>query len=258
MKAIILGNCANQTATNEGVSIIIEADEKLLIDAGPGVVRQILRAGKRCSDFEHVFITHSHGDHTAGFPYLIWNYFYESLSGAKTPSEINIYTFADLAEGLLASLKVCYVIDRWPFKLNFHTVSPDDLTEFNIGNIVVKTVPVIHTAKTFGLRIDAANKVVSYSSDTIYCEAFAELAKGSDLLIHEGFATEELAALSQNVKHAIGKDAGLCASNSNSKKLLMVHFFPPYQNRLSEIIDEAKMYFNGEVSYAQELLTYDV
>lgn len=258
MKAIFLGICANQTATNEGVSILIETDQKILIDAGPGVVRQILRTGRKCTDISHVFITHCHGDHTLGFPYFIWNHFYESLAGVKGPTEINVYTFSSLIDGLLNMLKFCYIIDNYPFKVVFHKVSETEISEFKIGETTVRTLPVNHTTLNFGLRFDWNNKAISYSSDTIYSDEFTALAKNSDLLIHEAFATESLYELSRKVKHSISKDAGMCATNSQSKELALVHYFPPFQEKLNDIVDETKKYFNGKVFYPAELLEYDV
>ena len=116
-------------------------------------------------------------------------------------------------------LKFCYVIDNYPFKIKFHEISETGITEIKIGNTNIKTVPVIHTTKNFGLRFDWNNKTVSYSSDTLYSDEFTALAKNSNLLIHEGFATESLFELSRKVKHGTGKDAGMCATNSQSKEL---------------------------------------
>ena len=50
MKVTFLGHCANQTATNEAVAFIVDCGEtSILIETGPGIVRQLLRAGRHCT-----------------------------------------------------------------------------------------------------------------------------------------------------------------------------------------------------------------
>jgi len=258
MKVTILGICANQTDTNEGVSLLIETDIRILVDAGPGVVRQILRANRKCTEIEHVIITHSHGDHTLGFPYFIWNHFYEGLEGFKGPEVIHVYTLPQMIEGLQNMMKFCYGPSNYPFKVQYHEVSDKESGEIKIGNTVLRTIPVDHTVPNFGVRIDWNGKCISYSSDTIYSELFKDMAHGSDLLIHEGFVTEELIELSRKVKHGTAKDAGKVAHESNSKELALVHIFPPFMERIDDLILEAKKEFDGNIFVPEELMVINV
>jgi ribonuclease Z len=257
MKVTILGNCANQTATNEGVAFIVDADEPILVDAGPGVVRQILRAGRSCTDIAHVFVTHVHGDHTLGFPYFLWNHFYEGLAGKKGPSIIRVYGLEETLRGLGEMTSYCYVPQAWPFQVEYHPVTGRSAA-LAVGGASVEIVEVEHTVPTIGLVFTSGGRKLAYSCDTIYSEAFVKRAKGADLMIHEGFATEELYELSQKVKHGTAADAGRAAKEAGATRLGLVHVFPPFLGRQAELVAEAKSHFSGEVFVEDELDTFSV
>ncbi len=258
MKITFLGICANQTATYEGVSFIVDTDVSILVDAGPGVVRQILRAGRLCTGIAHVIITHSHGDHTLGFPYFIWNHFYEGLSGQKGPEIIHVYTTSSLIPGLKNMLDFCYEVGKYPFKVEYHTIPTDKKGRLNIAGTLLQTIPVNHTVQNFGIRIDWDSKCVAYSSDTIYHKPFVELASKCDLLIHEGFVTEELVELSRKVKHGTAKDAGKTATETHASQLALVHLFPPFLKRKKDLVAEAKKEFKGKVFVPDELTVVEI
>lgn len=258
MRITVLGICANQNATHEGVSFIVDTDECILVDAGPGVVKQILRAKRMCTEIAHVIITHSHGDHTLGFPYFIWNHFYEGLSGHKGPEIIHVYTLQSLIDGLKNMLDFCYGAGKYPFKVQYHDVPIDKEGQFTIGNTSLQTVSVNHTVPNFGICIKWNNKCLAYSSDTIYHKPFVDLSSKCDLLIHEGFVTEELLELSRKVKHGTARDAGRAATESNAKQLALVHIFPPFLQRKEDLIAEAKKEFKGNVFIPNELMVIDI
>lgn len=257
MQVTILGNCANQTADHEAVNLLVEDENGgiILIDAGPGVVRQILRTGRLCSEIADIVVTHCHGDHTLGFPYVVWNHFYEGMQGHKVPEKIRIYALPVLLKGLQDMLRVCYDISRYPFTLEYLALSDNNRSEFKVGQMNITSVPVDHTVPNIGLIIESAGKKLSYSSDTLYNPNFVEIARGSDLMIHEGFATEELIDLSRRVKHALAMDAGKAAYEAGASRLEMVHLFPPFCGREEELIREASKFFSGPVGVPRELDT---
>ena len=78
-RVVVLGNCANQTSEYETTNFILDFGcPRILFDAGPGAVKQMLCAGFAAGDIDMVVLTHSHGDHTLGFPYfaftkMVWS-----------------------------------------------------------------------------------------------------------------------------------------------------------------------------------------
>jgi ribonuclease BN (tRNA processing enzyme) len=253
MKVTFLGTCANQTATHEGVAFIVEGREPILVDTGPGVVRQIQRAGRLCTEIGHVIVTHAHGDHTLGFPYFIWNHFYEGLGGYKGPERIHVYALPSVVAGLRSMLEFCYVTKNYPFVVEYHELASDGGGPTPIGDLSVSWLPVPHTTENIALRFDSPSASLAYSSDTIYDPGFVRFATGASFMIHEGFVTEEQFDLSRRVKHGTGADAGRAAKEAGAKSLALVHLFPPMYARVSDLVQEAKKEFDGSVFVPEEL-----
>lgn len=254
MKIVILGTCANQTANREGVSFILShKGQNILVDTGPGVVRQIYRSGYFCTDIQNIIVTHSHGDHTLGYPYVIFGHFYDRLEGKKGPTKINIYGTEEICKGLDAMLHFCYIPEKYPFSIEYIYLPDDIIYKFNIGSFHVTSAPVNHTTPTLGLRFEIEGKTLAYSSDTLACGNVVELAKNANLLIHEGFVTCEKEELALKVKHATARMAGETAVQANAKSLALVHLFPPFVGRELDLIDEAKNFFKGKIWVPEEL-----
>jgi ribonuclease Z len=253
MRVQILGSCGNQTATREAVCFIVETTEQtVLVEAGPGVTRQVYRSGRNCSDISTVLVTHIHGDHSCGFPYVIWSNFYDRLEGAKGAEIINVAGLSSVTEGLDKMLRTCYDPDTFPFKIKYSNLSHSGRDVVQLGELKITSVPVIHTTPNIGLRFDYQGMSMCYSSDTLYCEEFVDLARGCDLMIHEAFVDGSKLELSKKTKHATAKEAGRAAREANVHRLALFHLFPPFIGREQILIDEAKREFDGDVFVPNE------
>ena len=58
-------------------AVVVSGDENLLFDCPPEISTQLLR--EEISTIDHLFLTHTHHDHTAGLG--IWRYMYGFLKG---------------------------------------------------------------------------------------------------------------------------------------------------------------------------------
>lgn len=243
-----LGTCANQTADQEPVALVLQTgDDRVLVDTGPGIVRQIYRSGRNVCDFDTILVTHCHGDHVAGFPYFIWSYFYEAMQGLTPPDEIRVLGLPDVVAGLEATLRFCYNPDVWPFTVKFEGVEPAGRTELQLKSSTITTVPVDHSVPTIGLRLDCSDGAASYSCDTLYTAEFVDVARDSNLMVHEGFVTDDRKELSVRTRHGTAREAGRAAREADASQLAMVHFFPPYAQDLVPLLVEAREEFAGEV-----------
>jgi ribonuclease BN (tRNA processing enzyme) len=253
MKVQILGSCGNQTAQREAVSFIVQtSDRTILIETGPGVTRQVYRSGRKCSDIDSVLVTHLHADHSCGYPYVIWSSFYDRLGGASGKTTIDVAGLSSVTEGLDRILRICYDPDSFPFKIKYHGLSHSGRDVVQFGDLKITSVPVIHTTPNIGLRFDFEGKSVCYSSDTLYCEEFVDLAHDCDVMIHEAFVDSSKVELSRKTKHATASEAGKAARNANAKRLLLVHLFPPLIGNERLLIDEASKEFRGEIVVPNE------
>jgi ribonuclease Z len=89
-------------------------------------------------------------------------------------------------------------------------------------------------------------KKVTYSGDTRPCEKLIELARNSDVLIHE--ATYEYADLDKAIEHchSTSKEAAEIAKKANVKLLALTHISPRYMTDIN-IKNEAREIFENTV-----------
>ena len=91
------------------------------------------------------------------------------------------------------------------------------------------------------VAVKTPGKKIVYSGDTAPCRNLLNLAKGADLLIHEGtFLKTEKGYLEE--RHTSATDAARIAKEAGVKKLILTHFSKRYK-KVGELIKEAKKVF---------------
>lgn len=253
-KITFLGNCSNQTADFDVSNFVIEADNKtILVDAGPGIVKQLYRNGYEVTDLNAIIITHSHADHSVGFPYLMFTNFYERASGLEGPNEIDILATDDVYNGLRNMWEFCYPPGEYDsFSLSHTPVKMEGHHTATLGGLDFITVPVSHTVPTFGFRVSLSGLDITYSSDTVFDETVVDLASGTDILIHEGMATDVMKDLMEKVKHGRAREAGRAAQEADADRLLMTHAHPRFRADPEPLLAEAAEEFDGKIDYPDQ------
>ena len=163
----------------------------LLMDCGGSALPALKGAGIALAGIEAVAVTHLHGDHFGGIPYLILE---QHFKGRKAP--LTVAGPAALEERVRAALFALYPDfvneHRLGFPLDFVTLGAAPVA---LGGARVSAYPVRHVpaADPHGLRAEVAGKVIAYSGDCTWTEAIPALAKGADLFILEAtsFATPD-------------------------------------------------------------------
>ena len=157
-------------------------DRKFLFDAPPTLLPQIKQLNVPLTDIEVVFLTHHHGDHFMGIPFLFLEYMYmtertEDLFIVGPPGVRDwIEDFADR----------CYPnITR---DAGYRRIYVDAVpkVEQKAGPVRFWSVPMNHVKESmqaFGYRATINGKTVAYTGDTMFCEEVIELAEGSDVLV---------------------------------------------------------------------------
>jgi ribonuclease BN (tRNA processing enzyme) len=155
----------------------------LLLDLGAGSF-PALRTAIDVSTIEAVAVTHLHGDHFAGIPFLVLEQHFRHrerpLTLAGPPSlrdrvrHIELGTYPDFftAPG------------RPRFEVRYETLGADPKS---IGGAEVSAHSVQHIpdAEPHGLRVRAGGKLIAYSGDARWSDDLVGLAKGADLFICE-------------------------------------------------------------------------
>lgn len=102
---------------------------------------------------------------------------------------------------------------------------------------------------------------VVYCTDTVYCEAAVELARGADLLIHESTFAHQESELAIQRQHSTSTMAAQTALRAGVKRLVLTHLSPRYMpgNPMTpdDLLAEARSIF-PETLVARDFLSLDV
>jgi len=206
------------------LSLLIEAsDFQMLVEAGPTVMQQLARINLRSTDIERLFISHSHGDHTLGFPML-------ALSRLNVPTPLHVYAGLNTIATLKTLWELVYPgLDACRLNLHWHELSERGPDETKLAKgITLRTALVPHPpdVPTLAARWDfACGRSIAFATDTIPNVAAMELARDSDLLIHEAsysamLEPDEDPAVNY---HSTAQQAGEVARRAGCPRLALVH-----------------------------------
>jgi ribonuclease BN (tRNA processing enzyme) len=136
-----------------------------------------------------VFVTHLHGDHFGGLPFLILDA--QFISRRTRP--LVLAGPPGLEQRLKGAMEVFFPgsgrADR-RFALNIVELDPE--VQVVVNGVAVTPYVVQHEcgAPPFALRLEADGKVLAYSGDTEWTDALVPTARGADLFVCEASTYE--------------------------------------------------------------------
>ncbi|MGM0675278.1 MAG: MBL fold metallo-hydrolase [Spirochaetota bacterium] len=186
----------------------------LLIDCGGDVVQRLFAAGAGLRRFSALILTHEHPDHVSGFPLFMEKMWLSGYGGAIPVC--GILPAIDQARRCLETFDTT----RWEGfpRVRWHEVSQEAGAEvWSDEGFRVTAAPGAHGVPVTALRIEdlEGGGVVTFSADTEPSAAVAQLAGGSDILVHE--ATGRFAG------HSDAEQAADIAAQAEVGRLLLVH-----------------------------------
>lgn len=107
-------------------------------------------------------------------------------------------------------------------------------------------------------RVAAGGVTIAVSADTRPCPALVEYAAGADLLIHEAYGLDTLAAEAHRFGHATAADAGRAAHAAGVRRLVLTHVRSSLHVNPTALAGEAATLFDGPVTIARDLDVVDV
>jgi ribonuclease Z len=216
-------------------------DHGLLIDCGVSPRGRLERLGFNPDRIGDVFITHFHPDHAAGLTLFLMEL---CLRGRRAPMRLHGggATVRRIRKAMLMygwrKLPDSYPVSYRPVKRGKNAAVLEN-SEFT-----VHSTPVRHVVPALAVRVDVrpAGKSFVYSADTEPCAELAELARDTDLLIHE--------ATGEGPGHSSAAQAGAVARDARAGRLLLIHT-DPYADA-DELAAQAGAVFPGEVAVAAD------
>jgi ribonuclease Z len=265
-RVVLLGTgTPNPEPEHSGPAVaVISGDHVYIVDCGPGVVRRAAQAKIRMDQLTRLFVTHLHSDHTAGLPDFI---FTPAVTGRKGALEIygprgirpmKDHVMAAWKEDVNIRLHGLEPAVAAGYVVHTHEIKPGEVYRDDAARVTA--IPVPHGAwrDAYGYRFDVGGKSIVVSGDTTYSPKLLEAARGCDILIHEFYSQKGWEARTTDWRryhaayHTSAIDVGKLAAAAQVKKLVLYHELPMGQPE-SEVLEEIRQNFHGEVVYGHDL-----
>ncbi|MFV2016876.1 MAG: MBL fold metallo-hydrolase, partial [Candidatus Heimdallarchaeota archaeon] len=156
--------------------------KKILFDCGPAILNAAQNAEVDLSDLEYLFISHLHGDHMSGIPFLILSYKFD-LQRIKPLKIIGPY---GLSEQLDFAIKGSYPGLLSKEENLFEVIELELNQNFTIyDNIQIKPFKAFHIPNAFCFSLEYQNLKVVYSGDNEFNPVQLQELDNTTVLIHE-------------------------------------------------------------------------
>ena len=233
--------------------LLVEADGlRVLMDAGPGTLRQLLKAGVEPRDIDFLCFTHYHPDHTLDLLAFLFASKNPLVPERKQPFVVvgseGMRTWMERAQSLYGS---SVVPPEGAMEIRELDPAPSETTLSS--GLTLTAAPMEHTPGSLGFRLrDAGGRVMAYSGDTDACDHLVELGKKAHVLVLECSMPDD-----RKVRgHLTPALAGALAHRANARTLVLTHFYPPCDE--IDVAAHCKRHFNGDVIVAEDLMKIDV
>jgi ribonuclease BN (tRNA processing enzyme) len=200
-----------------------------LIDCGASSLPALKRLGIAREAIDLVLITHFHGDHFAGLPFLLLDAQFTRRSRPLViagPQGIEA-KLANLMEALFEHSSKT----KQRFDLSVVALEPEQSRTF--GEVKITPYPVVHGESGgpfLAYRIEAEGRVIAYSADTEWTDMLIPAARGADLFIAEAYYYDKIVK-----NHLSLKTLEAHLPEINAKRLVLTHMSDDMLGRLGEL-----------------------
>jgi ribonuclease BN (tRNA processing enzyme) len=160
-----------------------------LVDIGSTAVQSMVRFDVDWPKIDRLFLTHLHGDHTAGWPFLLLNLVV--LDRRTRP--FDVYGPEGTKACLEGLASICFhdALDRQSFDVRYHEFPVAERQGLRDGHeMSFDLLPMEHHASSIAYRFQIDGTTFGVSGDTGWCENLERLADSSQVLITECTSVE--------------------------------------------------------------------
>jgi ribonuclease BN (tRNA processing enzyme) len=158
----------------------------IMVDFGATALAALRRVGREPTELAGIAVTHLHGDHIGGFPFLV----IDGMFNAIRHDRLEVVGPVNLEERITRLCDVTYgdVAEREkPYELSFRSIEPGERA--TLAGIEIAAFAAEHMdppEQPLCLRLElAGGGSVAFSGDTKLCDGLFEAAAGVDLLVAE-------------------------------------------------------------------------
>lgn len=280
---------------SQPATAIIVNDQPYLIDAGNGVIRQLILAGIAPNKIRQIFVTHHHDDHNADLGTFVG--FNWSVGVSKPITVFGPKGTGEFVAGFERSFAINEAIRRADFP-NFYKADLKDILQFKEietpsgrsatiykdQNVEVEAIENCHYhfdasapkigAASYALRFKTADKTIVVSGDTGPCAPLVEFARGADILVHEVInvdlilaslvragvvAPEGINYICRHMEadHTTSEEIGKLAEKAGVGMVVLTHVVPGDEaDPVGAYTDGVSRFFKGRVVLASDLARF--
>src|SRR6266852_7094324 len=200
-----------------------------LIDCGASSLPALKRLGITRDNIDLILITHFHGDHFGGLPFLLLDAQFTRRTRPLViagPQGIEM-RLTQLMEALFENSSRT----KQRFDLSVVALKPEETRTF--GAVKVTPFPVVHGESGgpfLAYRIEAEGRVIAYSADTEWTETLIPAARDADLFIAEAYYYDRIVK-----NHLSLKTLEAHLPEINARRLILTHMSDDMLGRLGSL-----------------------
>ena len=204
-----------------------------LIDCGASSLPALKRLGIARDDIDLILITHFHGDHFAGLPFLLLDAQFTRRTRPLViagPEGIQM-RLTQAMEALFENSSKT----RQRFDLSVVALKPEETRSF--GAVDVTPFPVVHGESGgpfLAYRVETEGRVIAYTADTEWTETLIPLGHDADLFIAEAYYYDKVVKYHLSLKTLEAHLAEI-----NPKRLILTHMSDDMLGRLDRLAQTA-------------------
>jgi ribonuclease BN (tRNA processing enzyme) len=204
------------------------AGARVLVDCGASAMVSMGRFGVDPAGLDAVILSHLHGDHFGGVPFLL---LHQQFAAQRTrPLQIvgpptTQQRVEDAGAALFGGIDCA-----WGFDLGFREIEPG--APVAVQGLQVEAFPVAHGngAPCYGLRIAGDGRTFGFSGDTAWTDTLPAIADGADLFVMECYAFDE-----RQPTHCDYRTLEAHLPELTARRIALTHMSRPMLDRLDEV-----------------------
>jgi ribonuclease BN (tRNA processing enzyme) len=200
-----------------------------LIDCGASSLPALKRLDVTRDDLDLILITHFHGDHFGGLPFLLLD-----AQFTRRTRPLVIAGPAGIETRLTRVMEALFENSSQTarrFDLSIVELDPGEALEFGAVNVTPFAVVHGESGGPFlAYRVEAEGRIIAYSADTEWTETLIGAARGADLFIAEAYYYDKIVK-----NHLSLKTLEAHLPEINPKRLILTHMSDDMLGRLDSL-----------------------
>ena len=206
---------------NQSAYLVEAGSRRILLDCGPATVASLKKLRVDTARIDLVLLTHFHGDHVAGLPFLFHDY--QHVTRCRAPLQVAG------PRGVRRRVEEIYRAlfpgrRRRRFRVEYRVLQADrPFRPAGMGDLRIVPFRVLHQASApgFGYILEAGGRRRVYSGDTGWFEGLVRAVRGADLFLCDCTHRER-----RTPGHLSLEELAAHRSRLEARRILLTHLGP--------------------------------